>query len=79
MDRTLQKRRVMRYMVIFSSSPTPPADATVIDMSATSELEAIAKAKRYAHVPHPWTTVNAIPWPKGCRGVNQAVKRYSVG
>lgn len=54
-----------RYLVIFSSHPEPPADATAVDVRAESELRAIAKAKRETQIHHPWTRVSAVPWPRG--------------
>ena len=63
-----------RYLVIFSSHPTPPADATAVDVRARSELEAIRNAKRAARIPHPWAHVSALPWPRGCPGVDEALR-----
>lgn len=66
-----------RWLVIFSSHPTPPADTTVVEVRDTTELRAIAKAKRLAPPHHPWSSVTAIPWPKGCPGVDEAAARLA--
>lgn len=71
------KHPTQRWLVIFASHPRPPADATAVDVRATSELRAIHAAKKIAPLLHPWKYVSAIPWPQGCPGVDEAV--LSIG
>ena len=63
-----------RWLVIFSSHPSPPADATAVDVCEQDELRAIAKARRAAPPHHPWAIATATPWPKGCPNVDEAVR-----
>ena len=61
----MKSTTLKRYLVIFSSHPVPPADATAVDVRAAGELSAIAKAKRVVELHHPWSRVVAVPWPRG--------------
>lgn len=61
-----------RWLVIFSSHPEPPSDSTVVEVRASTQIQAIAIAKRTTPPAHPWSSVSAIPWPKGCPSVDEA-------
>ena len=66
-----------RYLVIFSSHPEPPSDATAVEILAESRISAIARARREVEIPHPWTFARAIPWPPGCPDVDVALARLA--
>lgn len=66
-----------RWLVVFQSHPAPPFDTTVVEVHAETQLHAVRDAKRDAHVAHPWHFAFAIPWPRGCRDVNAAAKKYA--
>ena len=66
-----------RFLVIFSSHPTPPVDMTVVDVTASCVLSALLTAKREVRVQHAWVFARAIPWPIGCRDVDEATKKVS--
>jgi hypothetical protein len=66
---------VKRFLVIFSSHPTPPADTTVVDVSAECAMSAMLIAKREAGIHHVWTFAQAVPWPRGCSDVDAAAER----
>lgn len=67
-----------RWVVIFSSHPSPPADATAVDVRAESELAAIAKAKATTELHHPWSGVRAVPWPRGL-SIDEVAAKLAVG
>ncbi len=67
-----------RWLVIFSSHPAPPSDATVVDVRAPHELGAIQSARKSVAIQHPWAMVSAIPWPRGCPGVDEAAARFAA-
>ncbi len=60
-----------RYLVVFASCGAL-RDATVADVLAGSELEAIAIARRTEAVAHPWKIATATPWPGWCTSVGHA-------
>jgi hypothetical protein len=55
-----------RWLVIFASgSPDgdEPVDATFVDVSASTMLEAMRAARKIGDPPHPWSVSLAYPWP----------------
>jgi hypothetical protein len=70
---------VKRWLVVFCSHPSPPSDATIVDVRARSELHAIAKAQRENVLPHPWGFVQAYPWPKDCADVDDVMAKHAPG
>ena len=67
-----------RWLVIFSSHPEPPADATAVDVRADGELAAIARAKQTTELHHPWSCVRAVPWPRGL-SIDEVAAALAVG
>lgn len=66
----------MRYLVVFCSR-TRPRDATVVDVHARHELEAIATARREHEPEHPWSVASARPWPRGWIDADDAAMRIA--
>jgi hypothetical protein len=61
-----------RYLVIFATDASL-LSATVADVRAESELEAISIARRTDPPKHPWKIAVAKPWPAWCESVGHAV------
>lgn len=64
-----------RFLVVFRSHLEGPADVHCVDVWHTSNLGAIAKAKREAPPLHPWVFAEAKVWPKGCASIGAAAKK----
>lgn len=70
---------VRRYLVIFRSHPEGEvADITAVDSYGASPLEAIMTAKEVKPPHHPWCSVKAWPWPRGCPGVVEATEKLTA-
>jgi hypothetical protein len=68
-----------RWLVIFTSEALNDlSDATYVSVHAATTLEAIVRARREQPIPHPWSTAKAIPWPRGARTVEGAMRRASA-
>lgn len=68
-----------RWLVIFSSHPTPPVDQVVVDVWSPTMLAAIAEAKReIGGVMGQWAKVEAAPWPRGVRSANDVAKKLAA-
>lgn len=65
------------FLIVFRSHHEGPADEHFVSVRARHALGAIAKATREVPPLHPWVIVRAMPWPKGCTGVDEAVERLT--
>ena len=64
-----------RFLVLFSSHPTGPADMTFVDVDASCTLSALCAAKRGTKLQHLWSFAQAVPWPHGTVDVEHAMKK----
>ena len=71
-------RIVKRFLVLFRSHPSPPADETVVDVTARCALSAVLKAKREIRLQHEWTFARVIPGPRKCLDVDAAARLVSA-
>ena len=69
---------MQRFLVVFRSHLEGPADVHYVGVTASSQLGAIAKAKREMPPLHPWVFAMATHWPRGCVGIDDAVKRHAT-
>ena len=65
-----------RYLVVFCPRARP-RDATVVDVHAHHELEAIMKARREHEPEHVWSVATARPWPVGWIDADDAMMRLA--
>lgn len=64
-----------RWLVAFTSQALNElSDSTFVSVHARTQLEAMAVARHEHPIPHPWTMATAIPWPRGARTIERAMK-----
>lgn len=68
---------VRRWLVIFQSDHEAPFDAHFVDVYASSMIGAVRNAQMTRPPLHTWVLARAQPWPRGCYGVDAAVKKLS--
>lgn len=66
----------MRWLVVFQSeaSKSGAVDASFYDVRAASHLAAISSIVRSDPPQHPWSVAAGVPWPKGARTIDAAMR-----
>lgn len=71
----LDRYPVTRFLIIFRSHASGLADEHFVRVSAPSVPAAIAHALRACPPFGPWAVAQAVPWPRGCRSIDQAIEK----
>ena len=68
-----------RFLVTLRSHAEGPVDEHFVDVKARSIPGAIAAALKACPGVGAWAIAQAIPWPSGARGLDDAVRRQAAG